>query len=191
MGEGENSPSCLHALGLGQGMAKQPRTVRCPASFLKRQSAPLTSPSRPAARHGTPASRRCEIRGGGATSLPGREHSPSHAAGDAKGHPKRVCRRPWVPPGTLSPTHSVETGQRDEGRLGRCRSQPGSWERRRRGDGFWGAATAGGHCTGTERGLPGLGSHCPERRAITGPLSGAKEASVFILCRKKLLFYCR
>lgn len=44
--------------------------------------------------------------------------------------------------------------------------------------------------SGTEQGLPGLGSHCLQRQALTSPLSRGKEASVFILCREKLLFHC-
>lgn len=45
--------------------------------------------------------------------------------------------------------------------------------------------------SGTEQGLPGLGSHCLHRQPITSPLSRGKEASVFIWCRKKLLFHCQ
>lgn len=113
VGQGENSPCCLHALGLEQGTVKPPQAVPCPVSFLKRQSAPLPSPSQP--RHG------CEIQGE-------QQAHPSHAAGDAKGHPKRVYRTPQLPPGTLSPTHSMEMGQRDEGQLGQCRSRTSLWE---------------------------------------------------------------
>lgn len=167
VGQGENSPCCLHALGLGQGTVKPPQGP-LPVSFVKRQLAPLPSPSR--ARHG------CDIQG---------EHRahPSHAAGHAKGHPKRVCR-------TLSSPQEP------------C-PQPTLWKWDRGMKDSRGNADPAGagmgpdpgeqlllELSGTEQGLPGLGSHCLQRQPITSPLSRGKEASVFILCRKKLLFHC-
>lgn len=161
-----------------------------PCVLLKKASAPLTSPSRPAARHRMPVSHRCETHRD-ATSLPRQEHSPSRATGDAKGHLKHICQRPWLPPGAPIPAHSMEMGQRDEGRLGRCRSQPGPWEWKRRGASSWEQLLLQlVRAAGTEQGLQGLGSYRSETHAITSPLSRGKEAPVFILCRKMLVFNC-
>lgn len=100
MGQGENSPCCLHALGLGQGTAKPPQAVPCPVSFLKRQLA--------TARMEHP----------GRTTNP---HKP-HCWGCQR--PPQTCLQDTsAPPRSPVPNPHHGNGPEDEGQLGQCRSQ--------------------------------------------------------------------
>lgn len=100
VGQGENSPCCLHALGLGQGTAKPPQAVPCPVSFLKRQLA--------TARMEHP----------GRTTNP---HKP-HCWGCQR--PPQTCLQDTsAPPRSPVPNPHHGNGPEDEGQLGQCRSQ--------------------------------------------------------------------
>lgn len=165
VGQGENSPCCLHALGLGQGTVKPPQAVLCPVSFLKRQSAPLPSPSRPR--------RGCDIQGEQGA------HT-SHAAGDAKGHPKRVTP---APPRSLSPTHIMEMarGMKDGWGTADPRAAHG-----RSGAGSWGAASWSS--VGQSRACQDWGPTACRDRPSPAPYRGERKL-LYLFCVGKSCFF--
>lgn len=176
VGEGENSPCCLHALGLGP----------VPHVLLKKAIIPAHVPITAS---GTGRLHLAHVKSGGCNKpvRAGAQPRPRHWGYQRP--PQMRLQEALAPP--RSPVPSPQHGNGPTGRrtAGAMQSPPGTRWRRRRGARSWGAAIAGAHCTGRERGLPGLGSHHPERHTITGPLSRGKEASVFILWREKAAFF--